>query len=75
MVHYVQDTLYYDDIEEREDAGTPPILQKIRTSLAFWVKEYVGYDTMGIRERVYSEMAMKRLVHNPNVREIGRAHV
>jgi selenocysteine lyase/cysteine desulfurase len=67
----VQDTLYYDDIEEREDAGTPPILQKIRTSLAFWVKEYVGYDTMGLHERVYSEMAMKRLVNNPNVRVLG----
>ncbi|XP_047046861.1 probable cysteine desulfurase [Lolium rigidum] len=66
-----EDTLYYDDIEEREDAGTPPILQKIRTSLAFWVKEYVGYDTMGLHERVYSEMAMKRLVNNPNVRVLG----
>ncbi|KAM3371464.1 hypothetical protein ACQJBY_018720 [Aegilops geniculata] len=65
------DTLYYDDIEEREDAGTPPILQKIRASLAFWVKEYVGYDTMDLRERVFSEMAMKRLVHNPNVMVLG----
>ncbi|GJN13604.1 hypothetical protein PR202_gb00325 [Eleusine coracana subsp. coracana] len=26
------DTIYYDDIEEREDAGTPSIVQKIRTS-------------------------------------------
>ncbi|KAM3387958.1 hypothetical protein ACQJBY_010644 [Aegilops geniculata] len=66
-----EDTLYYDDIEEREDAGTPPILQKIRASLAFWVKEYVGYDTMDLRERVFSEVAMKRLVHNPNVRVLG----
>ncbi|KAM0910089.1 hypothetical protein ACQ4PT_014388 [Festuca glaucescens] len=66
-----EDTLYYNDIEEREDAGTPPILQKIRTSLAFWVKEYVGYDTMGLHERVHSEMAMKRLVNNPNVRVLG----
>ncbi|XBI57418.1 hypothetical protein VPH35_038819 [Triticum aestivum] len=66
-----QDTLYYDDIEEREDAGTPPILQKIRASLAFWVKEYVGYDTMDLHERVFSEMAMKRLVNNPNVRVLG----
>ncbi|VAH33847.1 unnamed protein product [Triticum turgidum subsp. durum] len=66
-----EDTLYYDDIEEREDAGTPPILQKIRASLAFWVKEYVGYDTMDLRERVFSEVAMKRLAHNPNVRVLG----
>ncbi|KAK3139514.1 hypothetical protein QOZ80_5AG0384520 [Eleusine coracana subsp. coracana] len=62
-----EDTIYYDDIEEREDAGTPPIVQKIRASLAFWVKEYIGYDRMGLHERVYSETAMKRLVGNPNV--------
>ncbi|KAG2615223.1 hypothetical protein PVAP13_3NG070100 [Panicum virgatum] len=66
-----KDTLYYDDIEEREDAGTPPIIQKIRASLAFWVKEYIGYETMSLRERVYSEMAMKRFVSNPNVRVLG----
>ena len=70
----MQDTLYYDDIEEREDAGTPPIIQKIRASLAFWVKEYIGYETMSIRERVYSEMAMKRLVSNPNVRVLGNTN-
>jgi selenocysteine lyase/cysteine desulfurase len=67
--------LYYDDIEEREDAGTPPIVQKIRASLAFWVKEHVGYDTMGLRERVYSEMAMNRLAKNPNVRVLGNTTV
>ncbi|KAL6906196.1 hypothetical protein ACP4OV_003797 [Aristida adscensionis] len=70
-----EDTLYYDDIEEREDAGTPPIVQKIRASLAFWVKEYIGYDIMGLRERVYSEMAMKRLTSNPNVKVLGNTDV
>uniref|UniRef100_A0A0D9XXL6 Aminotransferase class V domain-containing protein n=1 Tax=Leersia perrieri TaxID=77586 RepID=A0A0D9XXL6_9ORYZ len=70
-----EDTLYYDDIEEREDAGTPPIVQKIRASLAFWVKEYVGYDTMELHERVYSEMAMKRLVNNPNIKVLGNTSV
>ncbi|KAJ1265138.1 hypothetical protein BS78_08G056500 [Paspalum vaginatum] len=70
-----EDTVYYDDIEEREDAGTPQIIQKIRASLAFWVKEYIGYDTMSLRERVYSEMAMKRLVRNPNVWVLGNTDV
>ncbi|XBI89684.1 hypothetical protein VPH35_027456 [Triticum aestivum] len=69
-----EDTLYYDDIEEREDAGTPPILQKIHASLAFWVKEYVGYDTMDLHERLFSEMAMKRLLHNPNVMVLGNTN-
>jgi hypothetical protein len=67
--------LYYDDIEEREDAGTPPILQKIRASLAFWVKEYIGYDKMSLREQDYSEMAMKRLISNPNIRVLGNTDV
>uniref|UniRef100_A0A0E0FAE5 Aminotransferase class V domain-containing protein n=1 Tax=Oryza meridionalis TaxID=40149 RepID=A0A0E0FAE5_9ORYZ len=70
-----EDTLYYDDIEEREDAGTPPIVQKIRASLAFWVKEYIGYETMELHERVYSEMAMKRLVDNPNIKVLGNTTV
>ncbi|KAK3139516.1 hypothetical protein QOZ80_5AG0384550 [Eleusine coracana subsp. coracana] len=61
--------------EEREDAGTPPIVQKIRTSLAFWVKEYIGYDRMGLHERVYSETAMKRLVSNPNIWVLGNTSV
>ncbi|XP_052139655.1 uncharacterized protein LOC127758071 [Oryza glaberrima] len=66
-----EDTLYYDDIEEREDAGTPAIIQKIRASLAFWVNEYIGYDTMDLHEQIYTEMAMKRLVDNPNVKVLG----
>ncbi|GJM87816.1 hypothetical protein PR202_ga03809 [Eleusine coracana subsp. coracana] len=53
----------------------PPIVQKIRTSLAFWVKEYIGYDRMGLHERVYSETAMKRLVSNPNIWVLGNTNV
>ncbi|GJN06761.1 hypothetical protein PR202_ga24517 [Eleusine coracana subsp. coracana] len=65
------DTVYYDDIEEREDAGTPAIVQKVRASLAFWVKEHVGRDAVAIRERVYAEAAMARLLANPNVEMLG----
>ncbi|GJN13605.1 hypothetical protein PR202_gb00327 [Eleusine coracana subsp. coracana] len=70
-----EDTLYYDGIEEREDAGTPPIIQKIRASLAFWLKEYIGYHNMVLREQVYTEMAMKMLVGNPNVKVLGNTKV
>ncbi|KAL6641762.1 hypothetical protein ACP70R_019943 [Stipagrostis hirtigluma subsp. patula] len=70
-----EDTLYFEDIEEREDAGTPPIIQKIRASLAFWVKESIGYDVISLRERVYSEIAMKWLVSNPNVKVLGNTNV
>ncbi|XP_062197639.1 uncharacterized protein LOC133900497 isoform X2 [Phragmites australis] len=66
-----EDTVYYDDVEEREDAGTPPIVQKVRASLAFWVKEHVGRDAVALRERVYAEAAMVRLLSNPNVEVLG----
>jgi len=69
--HALQDTVYYDDIEEREDAGTPPIVQKVRASLAFWVKEHVARDAVALREQVYAEAAMARLLSNPNVEVLG----
>ncbi|RZC44248.1 hypothetical protein C5167_037203 [Papaver somniferum] len=65
-----KDTIYYDDIEEREDAGTPPIIQKIRASLAFWIKEYIGN-----KEQCYIEKALKRLLPNPNIWILGNARV
>lgn len=46
----MQDTSYLEDIEEREDAGTPPIIQKTRALLAFWVKEYV-YNVLEEKEK------------------------
>ncbi|KAK0605026.1 hypothetical protein LWI29_021954 [Acer saccharum] len=42
-----KDTLYLDDIEERENGGTPQIVQVIRAALAFWVKEYIGDQARG----------------------------
>lgn len=66
-----QHTMYYDDIEEREDAGTPQIIQKIRAALAFWVKDYVGYELIGLKERSYVRRALERLVPNKNIKILG----
>ena len=67
----MQDTLYWEDIEKREDAGTPPIIQKTRAALAFWVKEYVGYNVIEEKERKYIEAALERLLPNPNIWVLG----
>ncbi|CAO2152213.1 unnamed protein product [Urochloa humidicola] len=67
-----EDTVYYEDIEEREDAGTPAIVQKVRASLAFWVKEHVGRGgAISLRERAYADAAMTRLLANPNIEVLG----
>ncbi|XP_010260507.1 PREDICTED: uncharacterized protein LOC104599591 [Nelumbo nucifera] len=70
-----RDTLYYEDIEEREDAGTPPIIQKIRAALAFWVKEYIGYSVIEEQEHLYVNAALRRLLPNPNIWVLGNTRV
>ncbi|RRT55787.1 hypothetical protein B296_00048221 [Ensete ventricosum] len=69
------DSVYHADIEEREDSGTPPIIQKIRAALAFWVKEYVGHDLITLREQAYTETALGRLLANPNIVVLGNTTV
>ncbi|XP_042513714.1 probable cysteine desulfurase [Macadamia integrifolia] len=64
-------TLYCEDVEEREDAGTPPIIQKIRAAMVFWVKEFIGYDVIENQEHLYIRAALKRLLPNPNVWVLG----
>jgi selenocysteine lyase/cysteine desulfurase len=41
---------YIEDIEAREDGGTPPILQTIKTALAIRLKEQMGVKNMLERE-------------------------
>ncbi|KAL8045147.1 hypothetical protein ABFX02_08G093700 [Erythranthe guttata] len=66
-----QDTLYSKKIEEREDAGTPPIIQKVRAALAFWIKEYIGYKAIEKQEKKYIGRAFERLASNPNISVLG----
>ncbi len=42
---------YIDDIEAREDGGTPGFLQAIRTALAIRLKEQIGTEKMRKREQ------------------------
>nr|GMC60558.1 probable cysteine desulfurase [Ipomoea batatas] len=66
-----KDTLYVENIEEREDAGTPPIIQKIRAALAFWVKEFIGQKVIERLEHTYINEALERLLPNPNIWVLG----
>lgn len=72
-VTYVSSSTHFftDDIESREDAGTPAILQKMHTALAFWVKEQVGTGVIAEREHQFIEAAIKRLSKNPRIELLG----
>lgn len=75
-VSYVSHTRhrFVDDIEAREDAGTPGILQKLRAALAFRVKEQLGAEVIEARERELIERALARLASNPGIRLLGNLH-
>ena len=62
-VKYVSENyhFYIDDIEVREDAGTPPILPLLRAVLAYQYRNEVGLDFIKKRENVLREIALSEL--------------
>lgn len=72
-VRYVsrQRHAYIDDIEAREDAGTPAILGKLRTALAFRVKEALGVATLTAREHELLARALARLGPQKRIHVLG----
>lgn len=52
---------YIDDIEDREDGGTPPFLQAIKTALCIRLKEEMGVNNMRWREEELVTYAFGRL--------------
>ncbi|KAL7602030.1 hypothetical protein Lser_V15G22062 [Lactuca serriola] len=70
-----KDTLYVSDIEEREDAGTPQIIQRVKAALAFQVKEYIGTKIIEEKENEYIRKAIERLMKIENISVLGNTKV
>jgi selenocysteine lyase/cysteine desulfurase len=64
---------FFDDIEAREDAGTPGFLQTIKAALAVRLKEAMGVERMARREAAIVPYVMDRLEAIPRVRLLARA--
>jgi len=58
---------YIDDIEAREDGGTPGFLQAIRTALAIKLKEQIGTGNMRRREQELVDIAFEKLIDIPDL--------
>lgn len=65
---------YYDEIELREDGGTPGILQAIRIALALNLKEQMGVENMIKREKEQLSLLLPLLEEIPDV-HIFEGHV
>lgn len=62
---------YADDIESKEDAGTPGILQCIRAGLAFKVKEMVGSHSIHELEKIHGSNAIRNWNQSPSISLVG----
>lgn len=60
------------DIETREMAGTPPILQTFKAALAMDLKEKIGVDRIESIEAEYTKDFLTRLKRIPHIQMVGR---
>jgi hypothetical protein len=72
-VAYVNPTehRYLEDPVEREEGGTPAIVESIRAGLVFQLKEAVGTGTIQALERSFISRAMASWGANPNIELLG----
>jgi len=72
-VRYVSTTEhdYLTEIEHREEAGTPAIIESIRAGLVFQLKDAVGADVISEREHEFVIRAISSWEQNPNINVLG----
>ncbi|HEY8436170.1 MAG TPA: aminotransferase class V-fold PLP-dependent enzyme [Haloplasmataceae bacterium] len=76
-VQYVNahDHYYLDDVEARENAGTPPIFPLIKTALALRLKDQIGIKQIGHRDEYYLSLFYRHLRDYPNLILYGPSEV
>jgi selenocysteine lyase/cysteine desulfurase len=62
---------FITDIEEREKAGTPGVLQILKAGLAFQVKDRVGVAAIEKRDRELLQRTFQRWSGNPSIEILG----
>ncbi|MCB9310698.1 MAG: aminotransferase class V-fold PLP-dependent enzyme [Lewinellaceae bacterium] len=65
---------YHDEIEAREDGGTPSFLQTIRVALCIKLKDKMGVKNILEREHEILERVWPRLKSIPNLKVLAEAH-
>ncbi|MEM0542760.1 aminotransferase class V-fold PLP-dependent enzyme [Flavobacterium sp. j3] len=65
---------YIDNIEDREDGGTPGFLQVIKTALAIQLKEEMGVQNILNREHEIVEFVFSRLENIQNIKILAQQH-
>jgi len=65
---------YIDNIEDREDGGTPGFLQVIKTAFAIQLKEEMGIENIINREHEIVKTVFEELGTTPNIKILAAQH-
>ena len=65
------DHRYLSDPAQREEGGTPAIVESIRAGLVFQLKDAVGIDVIRAHEENYLRRALDRWKDEPNIEILG----
>ncbi len=65
---------YIDNIEDREDGGTPGFLQVIKTALVIQLKEKMGVENILKREHEIVDFVFSNLGNIPNIKILAGQH-
>lgn len=66
---------YIDDIETREDGGTPGFLQAIKIALSIQLKEQMGVKNILEREHELNKIIFNRLSKTKNLKILAPKHI
>ncbi len=62
---------YLDELEAREEAGTPNVIGDIRAALVLMIKAAIGDDTIAASEAEWNAMALEAWRDNPHLTLLG----
>ncbi len=62
---------YLEDVQSREEGGTPPIVQVIRAGLVFDVKQQIGIERVKAVEEHFVRRAINAWKDDPRIRILG----
>ncbi|MBK9720998.1 MAG: aminotransferase class V-fold PLP-dependent enzyme [Saprospiraceae bacterium] len=65
---------FLDNIEEREDGGTPAFLQTIKVAMCIQLKEEMGINNILLREKEQMEIIWKTLSEISNIHILAEQH-